>query len=46
MANYGMKRVEVLDGKRGYLQITTFYRADADTETLETAMNFVSHTMH
>jgi C-terminal processing protease CtpA/Prc len=44
MANYGMKRVEVLDGNVGYLQITAFYRADEGTETLESAMNFVSHT--
>ena len=36
--------VEVLDGNVGYLQITAFYRADEGTETLETAMNFVSHT--
>jgi hypothetical protein len=44
MANYGMKRVEVLDGNVGYLQITAFYRADEGAETLESAMNFVSHT--
>jgi hypothetical protein len=44
MANYGMKRAEVLDGNVGYLQITAFYRADESTETLETVMNFVSHT--
>jgi C-terminal processing protease CtpA/Prc len=44
MANYGMKRAEVLDGNVGHLQITAFYRADEGTETLETAMKFVSHT--
>ena len=41
--NYGFKKVEMLDGNIGYLDIRTFSDSHLGGETLENAMKFLQH---
>jgi C-terminal processing protease CtpA/Prc len=42
--NYGLKRVEILDGNIGYLHLTTFVHPHVAGESMCAAMAFLAHT--
>ncbi|XQF91761.1 hypothetical protein ACOBV8_20110 (plasmid) [Pseudoalteromonas espejiana] len=42
--NYGFKKVEMLDGNIGYLDIRVFSDSHLGGETLENAMKFLQHS--
>jgi hypothetical protein len=42
-ANYGVRRVEILPGNVGYLDLSTFYRPEEGREAIASAMKLLSH---
>ncbi len=42
--NFGFRRIEILEGNVGYLDLRRFVRADLAGDTLEAAMGFLAHT--
>jgi hypothetical protein len=42
-ANYGVRRVEILPGNVGYLDLSTFYRPEEAREAIAAAMKLLSH---
>jgi len=42
--NFGFDKVEVLEGNIGYISVHVFHRAEAMSDTLAAAMNFIANT--